>query len=385
MLSRRSRFPAEEHAFAARLRQARNEGRELIDLTQSNPTKAGLPYDHVALTEALAQASAADYQAEPFGLPTARAAVAAELASLGQAVDEDQIVLTSSTSEAYGFALKLLTDPGDRIWASSPSYPLLDHLAQLEHVQIQRAALEYHGAWHYASVGDAGEADCRGLFVVNPNNPTGNFLKRDELKDLASLGVPIVSDEVFSAYAFEPDPSRACTLRDSGALLGIGLGGLSKHVGLPQLKLSWMVLSGEPEIVRAARSRLEVIADAYLSVATPVQVALEVVLQLGRRTREAIAARCRDNYAALTSMAQGSALSVLPVEGGWYAPLRMPAIQDDDAWAQALLMECDVVVQPGWLYDFPRPHFLVVSLLSPKPLLRTGFERILELVEQRSA
>ncbi len=385
MLSRRSRFPAEEHAFAARLRQARNEGRALVDLTQSNPTRAGLPYDYAALSEAFAQASGADYQAEPFGLPMARAAVAAELARFGKVVDPEQIVLTSSTSEAYGFSLKLLADPGDRIWAPSPSYPLLDHLAQLEQVDIQRAALEYDGAWHHGLVADAPETDYRGLFIVNPNNPTGNFLKRNELKDLSSLGVPIVSDEVFSAYAFDPDPARACTLQDSRAPFNIELGGLSKQVGLPQLKLSWMVLSGEPEVVSTARTRLEVIADAYLSVATPVQLALEAVLQLGRRTREAIAARCRDNHATLIAMAQGSAVTVLPVEGGWYAPLRMPAIQDDDAWAQSLLVECDVVVQPGWLYDFPRPHFLVVSLLSPKPILRRGFERILELVDRRSA
>lgn len=381
MLSRRSRFTTEESAWAGRLRRARSSGRKLLDLTQSNPTQVGLPWDGAAVGEALRTASTVAYSPEPFGLASARAAVAAELSAGGVQVDPEHVLLTASTSEAYAYALKLLADAGDRIWSAVPSYPLLEHLAQLEQVELIRSALQYDGAWHYPVFDAEATAGARALFVVNPNNPTGNFLQQSGLEGIERLGLPLVSDEVFSAFALSPS-ATSCSALGADVPLVLVFGGLSKYVGLPQLKLSWMVLGGDPRQLRLARERLEIIADAFLSVATPIQLALPAIFESGATTRAAIKHRIRANLADLQRMADGSALSVLPVQGGWYAPLRLPATQSDDAWSQRFLEDCDVVVQPGWLYDFERPQYVVVSLITPEAELRGGFERILEAVAQ---
>ncbi|HMR09786.1 MAG TPA: pyridoxal phosphate-dependent aminotransferase, partial [Polyangiaceae bacterium] len=330
---------------------------------------------------ALRTASTVAYSPEPFGLASARAAVAAELSAGGVQVDPEHVLLTASTSEAYAYALKLLADAGDRIWSAVPSYPLLEHLAQLEQVELIRSALQYDGAWHYPVLDAEATAGARALFVVNPNNPTGNFLQQSELEGIARLGLPLVSDEVFSAFALSPS-ATSCSALGADVPLVLVFGGLSKYVGLPQLKLSWMVLGGDPRQLRLARERLEIIADAFLSVATPIQLALPAIFESGATTRAAIKHRIRANLADLQRMADGSALSVLPVQGGWYAPLRLPATQSDDAWSQRFLEDCDVVVQPGWLYDFERPQYVVVSLITPEAELRGGFERILEAVAQ---
>ena len=388
MFSHRSAFDREPHALARAVSDARARGARIIDLTESNPTAAGFPTPPSVL-DALADPRGARYEPQPFGHPDARRAVAGELARGGIDAAAESIALVCSTSEAYSLAFRLLCDPGDRVLVPRPSYPLLEHLARADGVELCPYRLAYDGAWHIDTAdlrARAREPRVRAVICVSPNNPTGSFVSREESRELAALGLPIVSDEVFAAYPFAGDPKRTPTLLDAAqradvcAPLVLALGGLSKYAALPQLKLAWLVAAGSaaPE----ALARLEILADAYLSVATPVQLALREIFALARGTRAAIAGRLGRNRAALERAVAGTAATVLRAEGGWYAVLRLPATRSDDEWALRLLEERGVLVQPGWLYDFQAGPFAVLSLLVPEPAFDEGVGALLALVAE---
>ncbi len=386
MLSQRSKLSAEQNVYSRTLAKARAKGGELLDLTVSNPTEVGLPYAESALVGSLAHPDVLRYAPEAFGMAKARAAVAAELLRAGASVPERHIVLTASTSESYAFLFKLLCDPGDEVLVPSPGYPLFDHLAAFESVRLTHYPLRYDGAWHV----DVDELRARvtprtrAVVVVTPNNPTGNFLKRSELAALQALQLPIISDEVFGAYEHVPVVGRATSALEARGALVFALGGLSKLAALPQMKLGWIACSG-PEAQRdEALARLELIADAFLSVGSPVQLALPTLLEASVGLRAAILARCRENLLALSSSTEGTSLSLLPAEGGWQAVLRLPATLDDEGWALSLLESEHVVAQPGFLYDFGSGAFLVLSLLTPEPTLREGVARIVRHVAARA-
>jgi alanine-synthesizing transaminase len=388
VFSHRSAFDREPNALALAVSAARARGARLVDLTESNPTAAGFPTPP-ALLAALADPRGARYEPQPFGHPDARRAVAEELARGGTRAAADRIALVCSTSEAYSLAFRLLCDPGDRVLVPRPSYPLLDHLARADGVELVPYRLAYHGAWHVDTAdlrARALEPRVRAIVCVNPNNPTGSFASRDELRVIAGLGLPIVSDEVFAAYEFGRDPQRVTTLLDAAtgdgprAPLVLALGGLSKYAALPQLKLAWLVAAGDAAC--EALARLEILADAYLSVATPVQLALREILATASGTRAAIAGRLAHNRAEAARAVAGSAATLLRVDGGWYAVLRLPATRSDDEWALALLEQRGVLVQPGWLYDFETGPHVVVSLLAPEPAFAEGIAAIASLVSE---
>ena len=327
----------------------------LLDLTETNPTRAGLPYPHAELAEALARGARAPYDPDPRGLRSAREALG----------NPDDLILTASTSEAYSFLFKLLTDPGDEILTATPSYPLLEHLAALEQVTLRTFPLEFHRRWelHDVSVSERTKA----IMVVNPNNPTGSFVTPEEQDGLAKMAVPIISDEVFLDYPL--DATGTTFIRED--VLTFTLGGLSKSAGLPHFKLGWIRVSGPGK--EAALEALELIADNFLSVATPVQAALPDLLRIGSRIREAIQTRTRNNLSTLRKLATPS-MQVLPVEGGWSAVIRVPRVRSDEELALALL-DRGVIVQPGYFFDFPE-GYLVVSLLPPEDLFAEGVTRI---------
>lgn len=380
MRSTRLPWDPPENALAAVARAAAAGG-ALLDLTESNPTVVGLPYPTLALAEALGRAPVAHYAPAPLGLPSARAAVAADYARAGIAVDPDRIVLTASSSESYGFLFKLCCDPGDAVLVPEPSYPLFEYLARLEGVVPLGYRLAFDGVWHidFTSIGEAlstarraGQRP-RALIVVNPNNPTGSFIKRDELARLVALcgeaNLAVISDEVFAPYPSATDPTRVSTLAIEPLFQAAGpafsLGGLSKASGLPQLKLGWIVVGGRGPSHSVAA--LELIADTYLSVATPVQAAAGDLLALGAEVRAAIATRIAQNRAALAeALPPTSPCTLLPAEGGWSAILRLPASRSDEAWATALIVEDRVLTHPGYFFDLRGGTFLVVSLL-PRP------------------
>jgi aspartate/methionine/tyrosine aminotransferase len=347
----------------------------LVDLTESNPTVVGLDYPAAAITAALADARALTYAPTPEGLPSARAAVAAYYARHHSIVDPARVVLTASTSEAYSWLFKLLCDPGDDVLVPTPSYPLFDHLAALECVRPRPYPLRYHGGW-FIDVEEVRRAltpRTRALVVVNPNNPTGSFLSRDEAAALEALAaehdLAVVSDEVFADYGDAPDPARVTTLVDRAAALTFCMSGLSKPAGLPQLKLGWIVTGGPPARVAAAEERLHLIADTYLSVATPVQLAAPSLLPLVDDVGAQIGARVRENRATLLRAVAGTAAQLLRGDGGWSAVIKLPATRADagngheheESWVLALL-DHGVLVHPGFFFDLP-PVCIVVSLL----------------------
>jgi aspartate/methionine/tyrosine aminotransferase len=377
MPSQRSSFDLAPNALAMALAAARGP---VLDLTESNPTRAGIPYASEAFLGALASPASLRYEPSPFGIPSARAAVAEAVTRYGTAVDASRVIVTASTSEAYAFLFKLLCDPGDEVLVPRPSYPLFAHLAQLEAVRVASYRLAYDGAWHVdlASLRAAVTPRTRAIVTVTPNNPTGSFLKNDELTAMGDLGLPIVSDEVFAGYPLRDDATRAPTaLADTAAPLVFALGGLSKLAALPQMKLAWIAVGGAEEQVTQAMGRLEVIADAYLSVGTPVQQALPSLLASRSTAEDAIRTRTRDNLAWLKAAVAGSAVSVLDVEGGWYATLRLPRTRSEEAWVLSFLELDGVYVHPAQFFDFDDEAYAVVSLLTPEPVFRDGVTRIL--------
>jgi alanine-synthesizing transaminase len=398
VFSRRLVWDAPENALAALTGERAARG-EVIDLTESNPTRVGLPYPTEALRAALASADASTYAPTPLGLASARAAVAAAYARAGELVDPADVVLTASSSESYGFLFKLCCDPGDAVLVPEPSYPLFEYLARLEGVSPVPYRLAYDGVWHvdFASVADAlararaAGTRPRALVVVNPNNPTGSFLKREELARLAEIAsgaeLAVISDEVFAAYTTSSDPTRITTVAIAPELADAGpafsLGGLSKACGLPQLKLGWIVVGGRG--AARARAALELIADTYLSVATPVQNALPALFAVGDTIRAAIAERVAQNRATLAgALPAGGACSLLQSEAGWSAIVRVPATRSDETWATGLLTEAGVLVHPGYFFDLRGGTFLVASLLPPPELFAEATRRFVAHVSAQT-
>ena len=348
----------------------------MLDLTESNPTRAGFSYPREIAT-ALADERALRYDPSPRGLVPAREAVARYYAERGREISPEKILLTASTSEAYAYLFKLLCDPGDEILAPRPSYPLFEFLAALESVVVRQYPLRYDGAWHvdFAELERMISARTRAIVVVNPNNPTGSFLKEDEWSRLREVarGIPVLADEVFADYAFRTplaDAQGSDRNRDRQEA-EFTMSGLSKIAGLPQMKLGWIVVEDA-----RAMERLELIADTYLSVATPVQVALPKLLELSKSVREQIQARTRANLDEMRRVFHNSAVQVLDVEGGWTAVLHVPRVRSEQEWTMLLLGERDVLVQPGYFYDFESEAFLVLSLLTPPEVFAEGIRRI---------
>jgi alanine-synthesizing transaminase len=383
MFSQRSRHEFEPNLLTRALWARRAAGLGVCDLTQSNPTVTGLPYD-ARLLAALSDPRALIYEPAPFGLESARAAVQGLERARGFELPLEQILLTSSTSEAYAFLFKLLCDPGDEVLIPRPSYPLFEHLAALEHVSAAHYALDYDGAWHidFDSLARARGPRTRAIVVVNPNNPTGSFLKRAELSRLLSYGLPIISDEVFSSYSLGQDPERVNSVLEGegeGALV-FALGGLSKLAALPQMKLAWLCASGPRSELGQALARLELIADTFLSPNTPVQLALPEMLALRRPVTLALNARIARNFALLGAALTDSAAAPLFLEGGWYATLRLPELREETDWVLGLLEQDGVLTQPGWFYDFTGGAHLVLSLITDEAVFALGVSRIAERV-----
>ena len=385
-----SRLPARltVNAFARALEQARSERRPLIDLTVSNPSQAGIVHPPQAFA-ALAAPAVAGYTPLPFGLPSAREAVAQDFARRGVDVPWQQVVLTASTSEAYSILFKLLCEPsGDAVLIPVPSYPLFEHLTQLDGVAARPYTLEYHGRWRLdeASVDAHWDARTRGVLAVSPNNPTGSWLSPGEHAALASRcaagGAALIVDEVFADYPLDPsDAARASSPSEPEALT-FRLGGLSKSAALPQVKLGWIAVGGPPALRSAAMDRLELICDTYLSVSTPVQIAAPALIRSGGAVREQLLARIRRNDATLRRLAAARpSVEVLHADAGWSAVLRVPAHRSEEDLVLDLLRQAEVVVHPGFFFDFPREAYLVVSLLPEPAQFDEGIARVLERVD----
>jgi aspartate/methionine/tyrosine aminotransferase len=376
---------AARNAYALLLAERRRAGASVIDLTISNPTEALADYPHAAIASAYGEIGDFTYQPAALGTLQARSAIADWSAAHKMPLAPGRIALTASTSEAYSILFKLLCNPGDEVLIPNPSYPLFEYLAKAEAVKTVPYRLAYDGAWFLDldSVKRAISARSKAIVLVNPNNPTGSFLRKGEVDALKSLaashGLALICDEVFMTYPTAKTADHVLSLIGHNELLSFSLNGLSKAAGMPQMKLAWIVVNGPHEEADSALEKLDLLFDNYLSVATPVQQALGSLFEIGIGIHSQIDSRLLENRAALNVFAD-SAVSVLPSEGGWSAILRVPAVQTEEAWISSSLLDHGVVIQPGYFYDMPQEAYLVVSLLTQPADFSTGVGRLRELV-----
>jgi alanine-synthesizing transaminase len=383
MFADRTNWDRTPNRLSEALAAHRAAGRPLLDLTVSNPTECGFDYDGVAILEGLNNPRALVYEPNPKGLESARRAVADYYASRGDEVSIDNLILTTSTSEAYSYVFRTLCNPGEEILIPSPSYPLLDFLAEIQDVKLVRYPLLYDHGWQidFHALEQAITPRTRAVIVVHPNNPTGHFTKPAQMSKLNAIcsarRMAIIADEVFLDFAL--DGMRAPSFAANASALTFTFSGLSKIAGLPQMKAAWLAVSGPDDLKREALARLEVVADTYLSVNAPVQLAMPGFFEQRRGFQQQLLSRVRENLAELDRQLAGpKACSRLALEGGWFAVLRVPAIRADDELALELLAAKGVYVHPGRFYDFPSDGFLVVSLITKASDFSAGIANLLD-------
>jgi aspartate/methionine/tyrosine aminotransferase len=394
MFSRRTGWDRSTNRYTQALEAYRQSGRELQDLTASNPTSVGLDYRKQELSKELIQHQIFSYDPIAKGMRSARQAVAAYYLEKGAAVDPEDIILTTSTSEAYSFVFRLLCDPGDAVLVPAPGYPLFDFLADLNDIHIEPYELVYDHGWQidFTSLVTALERArssghrCRAILVVHPNNPTGSFTSPQELDELGVIcrghDLSIIADEVFLDYTLNAMAPRTFATNES--CLTFTLSGLSKISALPQMKVAWIVAGGPASLKTDALARLEIIADTYLSMNAPLQLAVPAMLDERHYVQPQLLDRVRENLAVLDHLLAANKLcSRLKVEGGWYAVLRVPALGSDEDLAIALLEGPGVLLQPGHFYNFAKDGYLVASLITPRDVFKEGIARSLEHLAKR--
>lgn len=385
MFSNRVQKSPTPNRLTAALERQKKAGARIADLTESNPTRSGFRYDAAEISRALVQPGAMLYEPHPRGLRAAREAVAGYYRERGVVVDPECVVLASGTSEAYGHLFKLLADPEGEILVPVPGYPLLEVLTALESVRLvsYRYSYDERKGWvlDIERLGNTVSNRTKAIVAVSPNNPTGAFLKKHDLAAIAEvcrrLDLALIVDEVFSDYASGDDGARVATAAGHDGALTFVLNGFSKIVGLPQLKLAWIVVSGPPELRGSALEGLEFIADAYLSVSTPVQHAAPMILRGRGAIQSQILERLDENEHTLASVLTAvPACQILKREGGWYAVVRLPDDVSDEEFSVRCLEDDGILVHPGYFYDFPSGNHLVLSLLTPVDMFREGAAKL---------
>jgi alanine-synthesizing transaminase len=395
MFSKRTDWKLEENAYTSALRRHRQSGKPILDLTASNPTTCGFQYDEAAILSTLQSPNALKYEPEPKGLVSARAAVVEYYRQKDSdaGVDPEHLLLTTGTSEAYSFLFRLLCEPSDEIVIAHPSYPLFDFLATIQDVKLRSFRLVYDHGWQidFHALRNVIGPRTRAIMLVHPNNPTGNFIGDAEAGRLQAIcgehNLALVVDEVFLDYEIRGAKSRRKlhgSFASSNQALTFVLSGLSKIIGLPQMKVGWITASGPDALLRDAIARLEIISDTYLSLSAPLQHALPGLLRQREAAQAQFRTRIETNLAALDDqLAQQKLVSRLEIEGGWYAVLRVPAVQSDEEFAIRLLENQSVLVQPGHFYEFADEGHLIVSLLTPAGEFSEGIRRLLACVACR--
>jgi len=387
MFSQRTNWKLSPNRFTQALETIRTSGTRLLDLSVSNPTECGLQYDAGAILSAFQNPNALSYDPQPKGLLPAREEVARYyLRDHHVSVDSESIILTTSTSEAYSYVFRLLCNPQDEILVPKPSYPLFDFLADLQDVALVPYSLEYAHGWlvDFQSITRVLSARTRAILLVHPNNPTGSYLRAQEVQQLNNLcrerNLALIVDEVFLDYSFAGVPPR--TFAGNLDVLTFTLSGLSKIAALPQMKVAWVATTGPASLVRSALDRLEVIADTYLSLNAPTQWAVPTLSEQRHSLQPQLLQRIRANRANLQELISSQpACELLDAEAGWYAVLRVPAHGSDEDLVIDLLQKQNVVVHPGHFYDFPKDGFLVLSLITPTEIFQQGISRLLKFLE----
>jgi alanine-synthesizing transaminase len=378
----RTKWNLTPNRLSEALARHRASGKPLIDLTASNPTEVGFIYDSASILRALSNPASLAYQPEARGILPAREGVAGYYVDRGESVRPDDILLTTSTSEAYSFVFRIVCNPGDEVLVPAPSYPLLDLLADLQDVRLVRYPLIYDHGWQvdFHALEGAITPRTRAVIVVHPNNPTGHFTKPAERTRLnricARRELALLVDEVFLDFSLSQRPQQSWATNTEA--LTFTMTGLSKICGLPQMKAAWLIVGGPEQRKAEALGRLEVVADTYLSMNAPVQHAIPTFLSQRRSFQQQLQSRVCENLNGLDrQLSAQSSCSRLGVEGGWCAVLRVPATGSDEDFAIELLATKGVYVHPGHFYDFRGDGFLVVSLIAPGRDFAEGIRRLL--------
>ncbi len=369
------------------LERLRAQGQAVIDLTESNPTRCGFSYPKQIL-EALGHPNNLNYQPDPKGMLTARESVSQYYSRQGKQVDPETVILTSSTSEAYTFLFRLLVNPGEKILIARPSYPLFQYLIELSDAVYDFYPLVYEsGRWQvdFDALAEAIDPKTRAIILVNPNNPTGSYITTDERDRLNRLcrehNLALIVDEVFFDYRLDPNDKDGVSFIGNSEVPTFVLNGISKTLGLPQMKLSWIASSGPAEYVQEAVKRLEMISDTFLSVNTPVQNALGAWLSKQGEVQSGILERVRRNHALIKDSALRFDIEFRPTQGGWYAVFGVPSVSDEEGWVLELLTHKYVLVHPGYFFDIQEDGFFVVSLLAAHTDMEKGLKGIGELIK----
>jgi len=387
MFSHRTNWRLSTNALTRAIEEARASGQEILDLTVSNPTEAGVRPDPEIVLAALANPEALHYDPQPRGLLGARQAVCRYYRESHEVFDLDpeRLILTTSTSEAYSYVFHLLCNPADEILVPKPSYPLFEFLADLADVKLVPYPLLYDHGWQidFDSLYKAATARSRAVILVHPNNPTGSYVSAAEASALNAFcrdySLALIVDEVFLDYSHD-GTLRGSFVTNADALT-FTLSGVSKISALPQMKLAWVATSGPEKTVAEAGARLEIIADTYLSMNAPVQLAAPVLLDRRKQIQPILLDRLRENLAELDRQLAGHpSCTRLQVEGGWYVIVRVPVLGTDEDLAIDLLRKMGVIVHPGHFYDFPIEGHLVLSLITEPADFREGVARLLEVV-----
>ena len=377
MFSRRTGWDLEANALSGRLASARASGRPLLDLSEANPTRCGLAWGADEISSLLADPRLGSYEPAPAGRLEAREAVSGYLAGRGIRVSPERVILTASTSEAYGMLLKLLCNPGEEVLFPAPCYPLLELLASLEAVELGRYPVGWGGGWELdlGALASAVGPRTRAVVAVHPSVPGGAAARAGEIELLGQLcaerGLALLLDEVFAESAPSPLPAAS-----AGPALAFHLSGLSKVAGLPQVKAAWMAVAGPDELAAEAVLRLEVIADSYLSISTQAELALPRLL--ARRDRFLVPLRdrlSRNREALARAVPAAAPFDASAGPAGWTAVLRLGETVDEERLCLDLL-EDGLVVQPGFFYDFGRNGHLVLSLLPEPAVFDEGISRL---------
>ncbi len=390
MFASRTNWKRDTNPLSLLKKKLEDQGVPVLDLTESNPTHCEFAYLNGMLLRAFADPRNFSYEPSPHGLEGTRQAISSYYQEKGIRVSPKQIFLTASTSEAYSFIFRLLCNPGDHVLVPRPSYPLFDFLGDINDVILDPYRLSYEGTWKIdalllqKTVGP----ETKAILFVNPNNPTSSFVKQDELASILPIAkekdLAFIADEVFSNFALSPARQRVKSFAEIPEVLTFTLEGISKTLGLPQMKLAWIVLNGPPALVKEATARLEIICDTYLSVSTPVQYALPIWLAEQKEIHKEISGRLIKNLNLLKKTLEAFPMvTLLEPEAGWYAVLRIPRVQSEEAWCLEILAKDHILVHPGFFFDFEEEAYLVVSLLPPAAVFQEGLQRLLTRIKMK--
>ena len=388
--AKRTSWALEENVITQTVKTLKDDGVSFLDLTVSNPTQCGFQFPQRKILKAFKNTKNLDYHPESHGLKEARQHVVDYFQERHISIDPQRIFLTASTSEGYSHFFRLMTNPGEEVLFPQPSYPLFSFLGDLHDVCLKFYSLDVHQDWaiDFESLESQIDEKTRAICLVNPNNPTGSYIQKQELERLQDIcekhQLVLICDEVFWEYNLTTQSYPSLLAQDKVPVCV--LGGLSKTLAMPQMKFAWMILNGPEEWVQAATARLEVIADTFLSVSTPIQNAVGDWLKVGQAVQLDVMQRIQANYQFLQQeIEKQQTTQLLSSQGGWYAMLRVPAVRSEEEWVLKLLTKYHVLVHPGYFYDCVEEPYLVLSLLTPEETFQEGVLRILARVEQQCA